>query len=361
MEFNISKNDLTRLLARASSSAAADRSPIPMLKNVVLDVSATAVTARGTDQYIGSETRTDAKVKTPGRIAVAGRLAAELAKSLPVGDVRVKLGKTHLEISHGKSKSKLPALSADEFPAFPASTGNGAQAKASDIARALDCGGHASAKDDTRPHIYGVLIEPGRGGKGVRVVSTDGQRMAWSEVESTGTVERMFVPQLAVVHLLKFCEAAKDADLGLTLSNGVLFVTAGGDSMHIKTGDVAFPPWDKLVPSKSKHTIRFAKDLALDALRRVRIFAKDDMGHVKVTLVDGEMRFSVAVESGTSDETVDCDATCEMDFLVVGDLFSEAVSHFVDDDVTMKLNGDLDPILLTGSGDYSAVIMPLRK
>jgi DNA polymerase-3 subunit beta len=360
VEFNISKNDLTRLLTRAASSAA-DKSPITMLKNVVLDVSATAVTARGTDQYIGSETRTEAKVKTPGRIAVAGRLAAELAKSLPVGDVRVKLGKTHLEISHGKSKSKLPALSADEFPDFPSATGNGAQVKASDFARALNCGGHATANDGTRPHIYGVLIEPGKSGHGVRVVSTDGQRMAWSEVESTGTVERMFVPQLAAVHLLKFCEAAKDADLSVTLSKGVLFVAAGGDSMHIKTGDISFPPWDKLVPQKSKHTVRFAKDLALDALRRVRIFAKDDMGHVKVTLVEGEMRFSVAVESGTSDETVDCDATCEMDFLVVGDLFAEAVSRFLDDDVTMKLNGDHDPILLTGGGDYSAVIMPLRK
>lgn len=358
MEFTIDNKSLARVLSRAASVTAA-KSPMPILQNALIEADGDTLRVRATDTRIGVELTAQSKVKTPGYICVEARHAYEVAKTLPNGEVKIQVEGTCCQIRAGRSKFKLPCIPGDDFPSLPRpSSEQSFTVEGRELARMLAQGAFAAVDDVSRPNLGGALFTPTD--DGLSVVSTDGHRMAYAVGKRRGAVPRMIVPIGAHSEIKRLCEGV-DGDVEVSCSGGYVFFTVGTETVSAKLSDVAFPPYEKVIPKSSVNTLAVARAPLIDMLKRIRVEAKNAKTGVHLVISEGSLAGEAVHADGEAYDSIDCDANFELRIGANIDYLIEAVSVLRDDEVVLAFNGHLDPILVKApSGECLSVTMPLR-
>ncbi len=85
------------------------RNTMPILANVLMNVSGSEIELTGTDLEVGMKTHIAADIEKTGAITVNGKKIFEIVKSLPEGEaVRVELKDETLEIQAGSQRVQGP-------------------------------------------------------------------------------------------------------------------------------------------------------------------------------------------------------------------------------------------------------------
>lgn len=358
MEFTCNKTDLTRILTRAASAAAV-KSPIAALCCVLLEVIDGKVTARATDSYVGVETFAPAKVKTTGVVAIGdAKRAANVVKDLPAGDVLVRIVKNHVEVSSKKAKFKLEFLPSEDFPQMPRPGDAAFTIPARELARAIGQGSYAMALTDAAPQLHGALFD--RDGDLLRIVSTDGHRLAIGSAPAQGKVPTMLVPPRAITEIKRMCDGDKEGAIAVSFDRGMAFFTSGDYVLSAKCRDDAFPPYRKLTITPDK-CVTLRRDDISAALKRVSLMSKKDDGQLDLTFSSGQVR--IATRDGSGEDVVECD--CDADFATSAnwEYLAQAINAVADDEVKLQMARDTDPIRVepATSSDCSGLVMPMRR
>jgi DNA polymerase-3 subunit beta len=361
VDFTANKVDLSRVLSRAASVVPSkpDRAIIGMVR---IDVADGRVSARATDNFIGVSSSTTCSAKASGSIAIDARRAAEIVKSMPAGDVRVREFKGKIEISAGKSKFNVPCLDPEDCPPMPqpSASSRRARVEANELARVLTQGTYAMSADVSRPHMCGTLLEP-RENDTLRVVSTDGLRMTYAETKREGELARMFLPDAGVHKLLALCESSKDATVEVASSGAMSFFTAGDVTLYVQLGDDKFPPYEKmLAASPSKHTVTIGTDALIEAIKRIDIMAKIE-GDILLTFSEGQLSLSSEHDgAGDGEVIVDCDSTCSVKIAVHSKYLGASVAKLRDESAVVRLAGSRDPLHVSSErNECAALVMPM--
>jgi DNA polymerase-3 subunit beta len=365
VDFTADKVVLSKLLAKAASAAAA-KSPIPALTTVKI-VAGDNVTASGTDGFVGFSGSAPATVKSPGAVAVDAKRAAEVARTLPTGNVRVRIAKDHVEFSGGKAKLKLPMLPAEECVPLPERPAAGSQVFLADSAvmlATIDRGGYAVLPDESRPHMAGTLLEANEGGT-ISVVSTDGARMsvATSHVDDVAKPQSLLLSSRAVGELKRLLAGSSSVSV-MTDGQNVFF--EGSDFLfNARLVEAAFPPWKKVMPTAAEQSVSVDRTALTDAIKRVSAAASDTGKTKSVDLQFSPGQVAVTAEGatgGSGEDAVECECTFDLKLRVNPFLVEQALNSIVDDEARLELNGAGSPLVIKSStGDTTAVIMPLRE
>lgn len=377
MELTISKKELVRSLAR--THAVADRkSSMPILSNILLSTDEKkGLRFAATDLYLAVTSSTPANIKTGGTIALSARTLFEIAKSLPEGEVSLKVLDNHAaEIRSGRARFKIPGAPGHDFPTLP-SPGDAAFASlvAEDLGRLIALTHYSMSTDETRPHLSGALLEGD--GKAVRMVTTDGHRLSKAEYKQrdAGAMLNfaMLVPSKGISELKRMIDevraaAPKGEEAAATLS----VATAGGNAffrqadvlLSIKLADEQFPPYNKVIPKMLQRRVVVSRLLLADALKRLSLVANDKSGAVRFGVEPGTLKItSENPEVGEGSEELDVDFAgepVEVGFNVRYVL--DALSAITEDEIAIELGGALDPGVIkpVGPTDFIGVIMPMR-
>lgn len=374
MELSISKKDFLRGLSR--THAVADRkSSMPILSNVVLSADDEGIVRfAATDLYLAVSASAEASVKRGGAIAISARTLFDIVKNLPEGEVKLSVDKGHaVQLRSGKIKFRIPGMPGEDFPPLP-SPGESrlAEFDAVVLARLIQHTQYAMSTDDTRPHLAGTLFECD--GKSVRMVTTDGHRLSKAELPAvTETSFSMLVPAKGIAELKRLIEdvrgdksraADQPARLGVGAVGASAFFRAQDVLLSVKLVDEQFPPYSKVIPQSHKRRVVIARELLLDALRRISLVASDKSGGVRMVLAPGKLDIvSENPDVGEGSEELDVDFSGEG--LAVGfnaRYVLDVLSNMTDDEVAMELGGDLDPGVIKQVSDdgFVGVIMPMR-
>src|SRR4030043_60926 len=96
------------------------RNTMPILANILMNVSASDIELTGTDLEVGLRTHIGADIEKAGAITVNGKKIFEIVKSLPEGQtVQVELKDETLEIRAGDSEFKILCLAKEDYPQVP--------------------------------------------------------------------------------------------------------------------------------------------------------------------------------------------------------------------------------------------------
>ena len=178
MQFTINRDALLKPLQMVSG-AIERRHTLPILSNVLLEVSEDALSLTGTDLEVELVATTDAlTVQSPGRITVPAKKLLDICRSLPEGsDIRVQLQGDNCVLTCGKTKFTLSTLSASEYPNLESWQGEvDIQLTRMQLRKLLDDTAFSMANQDVRYYLNGLLFEVDNGA--VKAVATDGHRLA---------------------------------------------------------------------------------------------------------------------------------------------------------------------------------------
>jgi DNA polymerase-3 subunit beta len=374
MEFRIQKNEFLKGL-RIAQSIADRKSTMPMLANVLLRTSGKSkLMVAATDLNVSISAELKSKNTADGGLTVGAKALFDIVSNMPEDDVTVRRTENNwAEISGGKVNYRLVGMPDRDFPKIPDHReADFREVDAAVVREMIDRTLFSVCNDETRFHLNGVLFESD--GTTARMVSTDGHRLSKVERKLEGApslTAGIIIPKKGVTELKRLLE--NDGKASLAVKTPYVFVrseSARGEKspadtmiLAVKLIESQFPPYEQVIPKEHVREVIIDRQRLLSALKRAQLMSSETRG----------VKFSVSEDSLviTSDNPDVGEAREELEAQYRGDAVSigfnpkyviDLLSQMATDQVTLELNGELDPGLVRPFSDdnYLGVVMPMR-
>jgi DNA polymerase-3 subunit beta len=208
-----------------------------------------------------------------------------------------------------------------------------------------------------------VLVAAEAGG--LRLVATDSYRLAVRDLPGLGVLaedQRVLVPSRALNELQRLLGAGDEVALRLG-AHDATFV-AGGVTLTTRLIEGEFPNYRQLLPSAYPNRLVVGREAFLDAVRRVKLLARDATTPVRIALRDQGIELTViTTDWGTATEDVDAKYEgAEMTVAFNPAYLIDGVEAITTDEVVLDTLDALKPATLrpTDSDEYLYLLMPVR-
>lgn len=373
MKLVIAKPELQRGLGRIQAIVE-KRNSMPILANAYLEASVSDGGGRldlaATDLEVGLRGSHEATVKEPGSLTVSAKKLFEIVRELP--DEPLSLSTTpnsYLELRCARSRFTLAGTAGEEYPTLPSySPPSMVRVQAALLSAMIERTMYAASADETRYNLNGVYFEVlGDAGK-IRMVATDGHRLAHVDrivgADVTGLASGVILPRKGLAELKRLVdeEDADEIELGFEGNNGV--ARKGDVTLFMRLIEGEFPNYRQVLPKAAKHQLVVPSDKLSQSLRRVALLSTERSRAVKLQLTEGRLTISSnSPEIGEAIEELDVDyAGDELNLGFNARYLLDAVNVIQAKEVRLGLQDELSPAQIrpTDDPDTLAVIMPMR-
>lgn len=300
--------------------------------------------------------------ETDGVTVLPGRLAGEIVRALPPGAVVVDIGEEEANITSGRAEFAIRVLPADEYPRLSEASGEPVTLEAAELATALKQVVPAASADDARPILTGVLVAAENGG--LRLVATDSYRLAVRDLPGANVLaegQHVLVPSRALAELSRALGGSSSVELRLGEHDASFAVGNLRLTTRLIEGD--FPNYRGLIPSTYPNLMTVGREALLEALRRVKLMAREATPVRLVMSPEGLELVAITQDVGQAHEAVD--AKFEGNELTVAfnaDYLLNGIEVTPGDEVVIATLDALKPAVLRSSegDDFLYLLMPVR-
>lgn len=290
MKFTISRESLLEPL-QLVSGVIERRQTSAILANLLMIVQEGKLVITGTDQEVElTAVVTDLMVASPGEATVPARKLLDICKSLPEGaDMSANLGGNRVAVDSGRFSSFLSTLPVSEFPSTKASSYEvSIELSVEDLKRLLQRTSFAMAQQDVRYFFNGVLLEMLDGV--IRLVATNGQRLATSFVKIGGQGSHQFIiPRKGVSELIRVLDDDVGESVTLSFTANHMQVDRGNVRLITKLIDATYPDYLRAIPSGGDKVVMADRQLLKEALSRTAILSNELYRNVRLLLREGKL------------------------------------------------------------------------
>jgi DNA polymerase-3 subunit beta len=362
VKFRAERDTLLEAFATAGRAAATRGGALPALSGVRLEVAGDVLHLAGSDLDLTVQVDATVAGLADGVCVIPARLATDILRALDPGAVTVSMEGGEAVIAAGRSQFTVRVLPAEEFLRLPEPAGDAVTLDAAALAAALAQVVRAASRDDARPILAGVLMtaEPG----GLRLVATDSYRLALRDLPGTTVLaegQHVLVPARALGELGRVLASAETVTLRLGADQASFEVGRVRVTTRLIEGE--FPRYRDLIPSGYPNRLVVAKEGLLDAVRRVKLLAREATPVRMALRPDGLELTAVTHDVGQARE--DVDAKYEGTEMVVAfnpEFLIDGVEAIPGDDVLLETLDALKPATLrpTEGTDFLYLLMPVR-
>ncbi len=369
MNFYINKIDIVNCLKKIQGVT--EKSSItPITSNVLIEAKKNTVTISATNFEVGVIVNREARVNKEGRVVVDARKTYEILKEMPEGEVSIiEKDSGWVEISSGrKIVFNVTGLSAEEFPNVEIeSKVKFSEINAKNIYELIKNTIYATSDDKTRETLGGILVE--RQEKGLRMVATDGHRLALADRAFSGEEDKaiqrsVIIPQNGAKEIKRLIEELdKEKKIRVGLGEKGVVIKAKEETIVVRLIEGEFPNYKKVIPLNNKNRVETRTRGLEESLRRVALVTEEDTKVAKfevkaggLTILSkkvglGDVREEMGVDYSGEDMEVGLNIRYVLD--VLGAIESE--------EVVLEMMDGKTPVLVKGKGkDHTiAVIMPM--
>ncbi|MBN1282795.1 MAG: DNA polymerase III subunit beta [Proteobacteria bacterium] len=369
MEIKIARTEIMRGLGLVQS-VVERKSTMPILTNVLLEAAGKNLSVTATDLEVGMNCAYAADVVENGRVTVHAKSLYDIVKELPDEAVHFKLKSgNRVEIKCGKSSFKIVGQAPDEFPALPKrGSGQTQKVEAKLICDMIDKTSFAMSSDETRYNLNGVYTDfsGGENGKTIQMVATDGHRLSVvrREVDAKWNMPKGgILPRKGVMELKRLMEAG-DSPAELWADAKHLIAYRDNTTLVIRLIDGQFPPYEQVIPKKSKRVVSANRQELIHALKRVSVLSTDRSRGVRFTISSGSLDIS-ASNPDLGEAREELSVQYKGDAFDIGfnaRYFIDALNVIEDEQAALQLGDETSPCLVMSEFDrgFTHVIMPMR-
>lgn len=365
MRFTISRDMLIKPL-QTVSGVVEKRQTLPILSNILLQVSNDRLVMTGTDLEVELVASIPLDVATPGEITLPGRKFMDICKALPDSaliDITIDGDKALLKA--GKSRFSLATLPASDYPATEAIKGSQQfELPQKHLKSLIDQTQFSMANQDVRYYLNGLLLEIDNGL--VRMVATDGHRLALSEITTDiaiGDKRQVIIPRKGVLELSRLL-ATDDSPCTIQLNQNHIRITLGDTIFTSKLIDGRFPDYDRVIPKGGDKVIHADRAILKDGLQRTAILSNEKYRGIRLVFRQNSLLASVNnPEHEEAEDELPIDyhgAELEIGFNV--SYLLDVLNVIKHDNVEIILSDSNSSCLILGTGDTVSryVVMPMR-
>jgi DNA polymerase III subunit beta len=369
MQFVIGRNVLQKELAFVQGIVER-KNTIPVLANILIESAGEdSIRISGTDLDVTIRCDADAdEVKTPGAICVPARKLFDIARLLPDAPVSFKKEENEwVTVECDRSKFRLPGISKETFPELPSFKSTPFKLSAPVLKSLIDRTIFAITQEEGRYTLSGAKFEFDT--KGVKMVTTDGHRLALVSTKNGGKDVSggldVLIPRKTLAELTKLT-ADFDGEIALGADDNHVYFQVGSRLLISRMLSGQFPNYEMVMPKNNDQSATFDTMALNQAIRRVALMADDRSHAIRLHLSKeqllissqnaeaGEARETVTTDFGGEETDIGFNAQYLQDFLsVVGS--EKVIFEFKDANSQAQLRPGSEE-----KADYRYVIMPMR-
>jgi len=274
------------------------RNTMPILANILMNVSASDIEMTGTDLEVGLRTHLEAAIDKAGAITVNGKKIFEIVKSLPEGQtVQVEKVDDNIEIKSGDSEFKILCLPKEDYPQVPEPKfEKGIQLALKDLNDMIDRVYYAITQEQ-RYYLNGAQLTLKN--RQIELVSTDGHRLSYTKKAQDGLKLDQDISVIVAKKTLNEIRKFEDETVEFDLDENNLFFKVGQRTLISRIIDSKFPNYQAVIPKDNPGRLAVSREELANAIRRVSLLSAERSKGIKFTIEKNRMRlFSSNPEIG---------------------------------------------------------------
>ena len=343
------------------------RHTLPILSNVLIEKSGDQLTLLATDIEIQIRTHTSG-TEGPEKTAVTvgARKLQDILRSLPdSAEISLELNDKRLQVRSGKSRFNLQTLPAEDYPRMTQGESEqaGFQLTQKQFKRLIGLVQYAMAQQDIRYYLNGLLLIVT--GDEIRVVATDGHRLAYANEKLSKTLPRteVILPRKTVLELSRLLED-NDEELDIRLSPNQAVFRFGDIELVSKLIDGKFPDYERVIPQGHNKVITVPRTVLLQSLHRAAILTNEKFRGVRVVLAAGTLKI-ISSNSDQEEAQEELEVSYDAEALDIGfnvTYLLDVLNNVSNEQIEIRLADANSSALITlpGNDSFKYVVMPMR-
>ena len=371
MKFSIEKEVFLRSLSKLQGIVE-KRSTMPILSNSLLRASKGELEITATDLEVTVVDRCEVSTGEPGTITLSAKKLYEIVRELPEGPLELRTKEDNwVEIKSGKTVFELVGLASEEFPKVPDLDKYGLiEIEAPVFKQMVEKTIYAAAGEESRYSLNGIYLEKTEDKKGLRMVATDGHRLAiiTREIEHVGKLQLdkgVILPRKGMAEVKKILEGAEGLiQFGIKENSAVVKTNATKVFMRLIDGE--FPEYKRVIPEEPqrKKVVVVARDDFSRTLRRASLLVDERARALKFSLAKGLLVLE-GKNPGFGTSHGECEVQYTGDAIEIGfndRYFMDILSVTQSEKIRLEIKDELSPVVVIPDDDtrYSCIVMPMR-
>lgn len=365
MKFSIDRDALLKPL-QLVCGAVERRHNLPILANLLVEVSETSLKMTGTDLEVELVGQADISGEVnPGRTTVPAKKLLDIVKSFPdQTELQIEQQDNKWLLRCGRSRFTLATLPAEEYPnveAFEADIEF--TLKQGTLKSLIDSTQFSMANQDVRYYLNGLLVETE--GNVLRTIATDGHRLALShrQIEALLPEKQVIVPRKGVMELARLLDS-EDQDITIAIGDNAIRATTAHAVFTSKLVDGRFPDYRRVLPKGGDKVVVASRNHFKQALTRASILSNEKFRGVRIQLEQNLLKITANnPEQEEAEEIIDVEY--ESQSLEIGFNVSyllDVLNNLRSDDVRITLIDGNSSALIENhlEQDSMYVVMPMR-
>jgi len=369
MKFSVNQQDLQKSLSYCQG-VIEKRSTLPILSNVLLDVSNGKLTITATDlDLIFIHQISNVEILEEGKTTTSSSIMYDIVRKFSSGNKInfSNLSESKLHLESEKSIFNLNCINASEFPLTDENFNqNEFTINSKELLKLLNKCKFSVSNDETRHYLSGIFFHQTQTDDKVflTAAATDSHRMSISKIRLKNKIEfePIILPKKTIFQL---CSILEDYEGDVKISNiksKIKFEL--NDSILIsKLIDGKFPNYVQVIPKENKKKLEVDLKLFLNSVDRVASVSLDKKDGVKFNLSKDNLDLSVNnTNSGDGKESLTVKFDHELDISFNSRYLIDVASQLEGNGIEIYLRDTSSPALIKDPSDFDSiyVVMPMK-
>ena len=369
MKFNVNQQDLQQALSYCQG-VIDKRSTLPILSNILLDVSNSKLTITATDlDLIFIHQLNNVEVLDEGKTTTTSSIMYDIVRKFSSGN-KINLTLTNvskLQVESEKSIFNLNCISATEFPLTDENFNqNEFIIKSKQLLKLLNKCKFSVSNDETRHYLSGIYFHQTEveDKNYLTAVATDSHRMSISKIRLDQKIdfEPIILPKKTIFQLCSLLDSY-DGDVKISNIKSKIKFELNNSILISKLIDGKFPNYIQVIPKNNQKKLEVDLKLFLNSVDRVASVSLDKKDGVKFNLSKDKLDLSVNnANSGDGKETLVVKFDQDLEISFNSRYLIDVASQLDGERVEVFFNDTGSPALIKDPGDYDSifVVMPMK-
>ena len=355
---------------------------LPILSNVLINVSDSLIKFITTDLEIGVTVSVRGKVEKTGQVAVNAKLLTDYINLLPNTRVDIELVNEELKINCGNFNTNIKSEDAGDYPIIPAVEKNNCFTFAfEDFKQAVGGVIFAAATDETRIELSGACFEFKE--NELVLAATDSYRLIERKLKykskKIGELERkrIIIPGKTLAEvvristrgdLIEITEEKTEKEIKLYVSENQVLFAYDDVELVSRIIEGQYPDYQQIIPNiaaENKITAKIGRRELIQAVKASALFSQNNVNDVEINCQAGKVIVnSVSGQAGKSIVEVSAEAQGQDKSVILNYKYLiDGLNSFAGERVILEIADANTPVILRieDQADCLYIIMPIKK
>lgn len=368
MRFVCQKDKLNEAVSIVSKAASV-KSTISALEGIKAEIKDGLIKLSAYDFTLAISASFEADVVEEGTIIFPAKLFGDIIRKLPNGEIYIEADENYqIKISAGGTFFNIMGVSPEDFPEIPTvETTDRVDLAVPAFKRLVKQTIYAASTLDIKPILTGILFEINDEESSVVAVGLDQFRLALKKESfeyKTGELSQFIVPAKILKEIINILPEESDSNIGISVAGKNVMFTYENFVIISRTLEGEFLNYRNVIPKDSTFEVKVkTRDIRAMIDRAALITSNAIKSPIRCDFDFDSIKISTASNIGKFTDMINTDNFGQKMTVGFNNKFMlEALSACDSDEIIIKINSELTPILiLPVEGDeFLFMVLPMR-